>query len=30
MPAKKLSEGEIAALLPKMKGWSVVDGKLHR
>jgi 4a-hydroxytetrahydrobiopterin dehydratase len=30
MPAKKLSEGEITALLPKMKGWSVVDGKLHR
>ena len=30
MPAKKLSEAEIAALLPKRKGWSVVDGKLHR
>ena len=30
MAAKKLSEGEITALLPKMKGWSVVDGKLHR
>ena len=30
MPAKKLSEGEIRALLSKMKGWSVVNGKLHR
>jgi 4a-hydroxytetrahydrobiopterin dehydratase len=30
MPAKKLSEGEITALLPKVKGWSVVNGKLHR
>jgi len=30
MPAKKLSEAEIAALLPKVKGWSVVNGKLHR
>ena len=30
MAAKKLSEEEIRALLPKMKGWSVVDGKLHR
>src|SRR5437667_7573389 len=30
MPAKKLSDGEITALLPKMKGWSVVNGKLHR
>ena len=30
MPAKKLSEAEIAALLPKAKGWSVVGGKLHR
>jgi 4a-hydroxytetrahydrobiopterin dehydratase len=30
MPAKKLSDTEITALLPKAKGWSVVNGKLHR
>jgi len=30
MPAKKLTDAEIAALLPKAKGWSVVHGKLHR
>jgi 4a-hydroxytetrahydrobiopterin dehydratase len=30
MPAKKLSDPEITALLPKVKGWSVVNGKLHR
>ncbi len=30
MPAKKLSDPEITALLPKAKGWSVVNGKLHR
>ena len=30
MPAKKLNEAEIAALLPKAQGWSVVNGKLHR
>src|SRR6059058_1523039 len=30
MPAKKLSEAEINALLPKVIGWNVVDGKLHR
>src|SRR4030088_3406799 len=30
MPAKKLSDAEIAALLPKAKGWSVVNGKLHK
>ena len=30
MPAKKLSETEITALLSKAKGWSVVNGKLHR
>ena len=30
MPAKKLSESEIASLLPKAKGWSVVNSKLHR
>jgi 4a-hydroxytetrahydrobiopterin dehydratase len=30
MPAKKLSEAEINALLARSKGWSVVNGKLHR
>jgi 4a-hydroxytetrahydrobiopterin dehydratase len=30
MPARKLSDPEISALLPKAKGWSVVNGKLHR
>lgn len=30
MAARKLGEGEITALLPKIKGWSVVEGKLHR
>jgi 4a-hydroxytetrahydrobiopterin dehydratase len=30
MPAKKLSDTEIAALLPKAKGWSVANGKLHK
>ena len=30
MPARKLSDAEIAALLPKAKGWSIVNGKLHR
>jgi len=30
MPAKKLSEEEITAMLPKVKGWSIVNGKLHR
>jgi 4a-hydroxytetrahydrobiopterin dehydratase len=30
MPAKKLSDTEITALLPKAKGWGVVNGKLHR
>jgi 4a-hydroxytetrahydrobiopterin dehydratase len=30
MPAKKLSDAEIVALLPKAKGWSVANGKLHR
>jgi 4a-hydroxytetrahydrobiopterin dehydratase len=30
MPAKKLSDSEIATLLPKAKGWSVANGKLHR
>ena len=30
MPAKKLTDAEISALLPKTMGWNVVDGKLHR
>ena len=30
MPAKKLSEAEITTLLPKAKGWNLVNGKLHR
>jgi 4a-hydroxytetrahydrobiopterin dehydratase len=30
MPARKLSDAEISALLPKTKGWSVANGKLHR
>jgi 4a-hydroxytetrahydrobiopterin dehydratase len=30
MPAKKLNSAEIQALLAKAKGWSVVNGKLHR
>jgi 4a-hydroxytetrahydrobiopterin dehydratase len=30
MAAKKLSETEIAALLPKVKGWTIVNDKLHR
>ncbi len=30
MPAKKLSEAEINALLPQVSGWRVVNGKLHR
>jgi 4a-hydroxytetrahydrobiopterin dehydratase len=30
MPAKKLTDAEISALLPKAKGWSVANGKLHR
>ena len=30
MPAKKLTDTEISALLPKAKGWAVVNGKLHR
>ena len=28
--ATKLSESEIRSALRKMKGWKVVDGKLHR
>ena len=30
MPAQKLSEAEIQQLLQNAKGWSVVNGKLHR
>lgn len=30
MPAKKLSETEIQALLSKLPGWNIVDGKLHK
>ena len=30
MPAKKLSDAEVQALLSKLRGWSVVNGKLHR
>ncbi len=30
MPAKKLDSTEIQALMAKAKGWSVVNGKLHR
>jgi 4a-hydroxytetrahydrobiopterin dehydratase len=30
MPAKKLSDPEITAQLPKARGWSVVNGKLHQ
>src|SRR5258705_13734871 len=30
MPAKKLSDAEVQEGLKKVKGWSVVNGKLHR
>jgi 4a-hydroxytetrahydrobiopterin dehydratase len=30
MPAKKLSDAEIQALLPKLPGWKIVGGKLHQ
>lgn len=30
MPAKKLTEAEITTMLSKLKGWTVVNGKLHR
>jgi len=30
MPAKKLTDAEVQALLIKARGWTVVNGKLHR
>jgi 4a-hydroxytetrahydrobiopterin dehydratase len=30
MPAKKLSEAEVKENLGRAKGWSLVNGKLHR
>lgn len=30
MPAKKLTDAEIKALLPKLRGWKIVNGKLHQ
>jgi len=30
MPAKKLTDTEVQALLPKLHGWKVVNGKLHQ
>jgi 4a-hydroxytetrahydrobiopterin dehydratase len=30
MPARKLTEDEIAKLMTKLPGWSVQNGKLHR
>jgi len=30
MPAKKLSDAEIQAVLSKLPGWKIVNGKLHR
>ena len=27
---KKMSDSEIAAALPKLSGWTLKDGKLHR
>jgi 4a-hydroxytetrahydrobiopterin dehydratase len=30
MPAKKLTDAEVQALLPKLPGWKVVNGKLHQ
>ena len=29
MPAKKLTDAEINALIPKLRGWKIVKGKLH-
>jgi 4a-hydroxytetrahydrobiopterin dehydratase len=30
MPAKKLTDAEIQALLTKLPGWKIVNGKLHQ
>lgn len=30
MPAKKLSDAEVNEQLGRTKGWTLVDGKLHR
>lgn len=30
MPAKKLTDAEVKEQLPKIQGWSLVGGKLHR
>lgn len=30
MPAKKLSDKEVQEQLKKVKGWNLVNGKLHR
>lgn len=30
MPAKKLTDAEINALIPKLRGWKIVKGKLHQ
>jgi 4a-hydroxytetrahydrobiopterin dehydratase len=30
MPAKKLTDAEIQALLRKLPGWKLVNGKLHQ
>jgi len=30
MPAKKLTDSEVQALLSKLPGWKVVNGKLHQ
>jgi 4a-hydroxytetrahydrobiopterin dehydratase len=30
MPARKLDDTEITGMLSKAKGWTVVNGKLHR
>jgi 4a-hydroxytetrahydrobiopterin dehydratase len=30
MPAKRLSDAEIQALLSKLPGWKIVNGKLHQ